>query len=284
VEGLFAGGATAVSIVDGHGSGNPDPDLRADLLDPRATQVFRNEWFDAYVDLVERGAYDAIGVVGAHAKTGSGGFASHTRTLGIDFAVNGQSITETELIALSWGRVDVPIIFVSGDDRLHDDLRTMPWLRYAEVKKATSASTAALRPVEAAHVDLREMARQAVENISSAKVLKFQSPSIATLRAVHPARLDFLDGFPGLDYEDNSVSFEVDDFLQAHHGFEAIMNVATLGYTDVLMDVVGAHPDVQPLMDAYRDSVFSRWLDVESGLWASPVPAPVVERERYYGF
>src|ERR1051325_1403147 len=43
VDGLFAGGATQVDVVDAHGSGNPDPDLRSDLLDPRAKQVFRDK-------------------------------------------------------------------------------------------------------------------------------------------------------------------------------------------------------------------------------------------------
>ena len=78
-----------------------------------------------------------MAVVGMHAKTGSGGFASHTFTLGIDLLINGQSITETELVALSWGRVGVPVIFASGDDRLAGDLETMPWIEYVTVKEAT---------------------------------------------------------------------------------------------------------------------------------------------------
>jgi hypothetical protein len=36
IDGLFAGGATQVDVVDAHGSGNPDPDVRRELLDPRA--------------------------------------------------------------------------------------------------------------------------------------------------------------------------------------------------------------------------------------------------------
>ena len=39
VDGLFAGGATKVEIVDAHGSGNPSPDLVPAKLDPRATQL-----------------------------------------------------------------------------------------------------------------------------------------------------------------------------------------------------------------------------------------------------
>ncbi|MGH7444881.1 MAG: M55 family metallopeptidase, partial [Longimicrobiales bacterium] len=142
IDGLFAGGATAVDVVDGHGSGNPQPDILSARLDPRARQIIRNEPFRQYVDLVEPRAYDAVAVVGMHAKTGSGGFASHTYTLGIELRMNGQSITETELVAYSFGRSGVPVIFASGDDRLAEDLRTMPWIEYATVKTATSASTA----------------------------------------------------------------------------------------------------------------------------------------------
>ncbi|HSM59850.1 MAG TPA: M55 family metallopeptidase, partial [Longimicrobiales bacterium] len=68
VEGLFAGGATEVLIADGHGSGNPDPDLRTDLLDPRARQIIRDQPFDTYFDLPESEAIDAVAVVGMHAK------------------------------------------------------------------------------------------------------------------------------------------------------------------------------------------------------------------------
>jgi len=46
IDGLFTGGATQVDVVDAHGSGNPDPDVRRDLLDPRAKQVFRDKPFD----------------------------------------------------------------------------------------------------------------------------------------------------------------------------------------------------------------------------------------------
>jgi D-aminopeptidase len=52
---------------------------------------------------VTPGAYDAVAVVGMHAKTGSRGFASHTLTLGIGVVINERVITETELVGLSWG-------------------------------------------------------------------------------------------------------------------------------------------------------------------------------------
>src|SRR5438093_2450191 len=55
IDGLFAGGATQVDVVDAHGSGNPEPDVRRDLLNPRAKQCFRDKPFDPYVDITEPG-------------------------------------------------------------------------------------------------------------------------------------------------------------------------------------------------------------------------------------
>jgi len=285
IDGLFAGGATEVHVVDGHGSGNPEPDVRADLLDERATQVFRDEPFDTYFDLVEPGAYDAVAVVGMHAKTGSGGFASHTFTLGIEFQINGQPITETELVALSWGRADVPVIFGSGDDRLASDLQTMSWIEFVTVKTATSASTAEPRPVDEAHADLRDSARRAVENLASAKVMKVNTPIAATLRAVPPASLELMEGFPGIDYADNSVTFITDDLADAYDGLVAIVGVARRSYSGVLIEQLRARPDGEEILDAYGVALFERWLDVESGRWSAPArTAPDSAGRKYHGY
>jgi D-amino peptidase len=285
IDGLFAGGATEVHVVDGHGSGNPEPDVRADLLDQRATQVFRDEAFDTYFDLVEPGAYDAVAVVGMHAKTGSGGFASHTYTLGIEFQINGQAITETELVGLSWGRADVPVIFASGDDRLANDLETMPWIEFVTVKRATSASTVELRPVDEARADLRDGARRAVENLASAKVMKVNTPIVATLLAVPPASLELMEGFPGIDYADNSVTFVADDLADAYDGLVAIVGVARQSYSGVLMEQLRRLPEGSEVFANYRVDIMERWLDVESGRWAAPDRATANNADRrYHGY
>jgi hypothetical protein len=70
IEGLFAGGADVVHVVDGHGSGNPEPDILIEQMDSRAEMINRDTSFDSYIDLAEEGAYDAVAVVGMHSKTG----------------------------------------------------------------------------------------------------------------------------------------------------------------------------------------------------------------------
>jgi D-amino peptidase len=273
IAGLFAGGATQVDVVDAHGSGNPEPDVKRDLLDSRATQVFRNQPFDPYVDITAPNTYDAVVAVAMHAKTGSKGFASHTITLGMDVLLNGKSITESEIVAYSWGRVGVPLIFVSGDDRLQDDLKIMPWLEFVVSKKATSASTVELRNVDSVHAEMQEKAARAVRNISKAKTLTIAAPMKAGLRAVPPASLESLKGVPGLTYADNTITFTAPDFRAAYDGVIGLVTAARPGYASVLAETVRKQPDGGKVMAEYSDALFMRWMDYESGRWRPPPPS-----------
>ena len=285
IDGLFAGGATEVVIADGHGSGNPDPDLRRDLLDERATQIIRDEPFDTYFDLPDSEEIDAVAVVGMHAKTGSGGFASHTYTLGIDLLINGQSITETELVGLSWGRVNVPVIFASGDDRLANDLRTMPWIQYVTVKEATAADSAMTRPVDEARADLREGAKRAIESLASAKVMKVSTPIYASLHAVPPASLRSLRGIPGIDYQRDTLTFVTNDLREAYDGLVEIVGLAGVGYIRVLQEVLLARPDADEIFGAFGEALLRRWFDQESGRYERPEPGgDAAGPGRYHGY
>jgi D-aminopeptidase len=284
VDGLFAGGAAEVHVVDAHGSGNPEPDIPAGALDRRAKQVFRDRPFRQYVDLVEPNVYDAVVAVAMHAKSGSRGFASHTYTLGIELLVNDRPITETELIGYSWGRIGVPVIFASGDDRLAADLATMPWIEFVTVKRATSASTVELRPVAEARADLRSGARRALERFRAGqtRVMTLASPIRAAVRVTPPASLAVLRGVPGITYTDERVDFMAPDFGTAYDGMIALVGVATTAYPRILQELASRSADGRALTAAYRDSLFMRWLDFESGRW-KPAPGVAATGARYHG-
>lgn len=283
IAGLFDGGATEVHVVDAHGSGNPEPDLLLDRLDPRAQRVTRDTPFRQYVDLVKDDAFEAIAVVGMHAKTGSGGFASHTFTLGMDIIMNGASITETELIALSWGRAGVPVIFASGDDRLATDLATMPWLEYVTVKTATSASTADLMPLDQARAALRAGAARALGRRAEWQGMRLVEPAVAALRAAPPASLDMLREVPGITIVDNRVEFPAATYQGAYDGAIALIRVARGAYQGVLMETVRGLPGGDTIIARYNDNLFGRWLDVESGRWTPPAPPVPAAGRQHHG-
>tara|TARA_B100001123_G_scaffold96859_1_gene111565 strand:- start:11525 stop:12655 length:1131 start_codon:yes stop_codon:yes gene_type:complete len=283
IAGLFDGGADVVQVVDGHGSGNPEPDIILNRLDPRAKMITRTDPFEAYVDIVESDTFDAVAVVGMHAKTGSNGFASHTYTLGIELLLNGHSVTETEIVALSWGRVGVPVIFASGDDKLASDLATMPWIRYVTVKKATSASTAIPYPVEEVRTKLHAEAKASIEGLSDARVMKIAKPVRATLNAVPPASLGILEGVPGISYKNGSVTFIAPDFGEAYIGLTNLIRVARTGYSKVMNEVlIELDPEAGFI---YSERIKNLWMDYESGRWNPVLPSDYPEQDRiYYGY
>lgn len=285
VDGLFAGGATSVEIIDAHGSGNPSPDVDRARLDTRATQLTRDKPFRHYVDIVAPDTYDAIVAVGMHAKTGSQGFASHTVTIGMGLSMNGHAITETEIVAYSWGRVGVPVIFVSGDQRLQRDLATMPWLQYVVTKHATSASTVRLRNVDSVHAEMRAKAADAVRGLANAKVMRVNEPVRAALKVVRPASLEMLRGVPGvaLAPSGDEVTFAGATFQEAYDGLNALIGVARLAYPTTINEVLREHRDSALIARLQRERLMERWMDIESGRWQPPAaPAPAPGR-KYYG-
>jgi len=284
VEGLFAGGADVVHVVDAHGSGNPQPDILLDKMDSRAELVYRDKAFRPYVDLSEKDVYDAVAVVCMHSKTGGGGFAAHTYTLGMDWILNDMSINETEIIAYSWGRVDVPLIFASGDDKLEEQLEWMDWLEYVRVKKAKDAGDAELIPFENVHQEMRAAASRAVGNIPNCKVTHLTLPIKAQLRAVHPARLNQLSDVPGINYEDQAVSFTAENYQEAYDGIVGLINVATRGYVRVLNDVVRDQDNADEIFEETDSRLFSVWVEVESGRWKPSTPRrPKASGRKYFG-
>jgi D-amino peptidase len=284
IDGLFTGGADEVHVVDAHGSGNPDPDILVDKMDSRAHLISRDKPFEAYVDLTEEGSFDAVAVVCMHSKTGGGGFAAHTYTIGMDWILNDLSINETEIIAYSWGRADVPVIFASGDDKLEEQLEWMDWLEYVRVKKAKDAGDAELIPFEIVHQEMQTAAKRSVENIPNSKAVHLTQPIKAQLRAVHPARLDQLEDVPGINYEDQTVTFTAEDFREAYDGITALVGLATRGYIRLVNDVIRNQENADKIRNEIGEKIDAVWVEVESGRWKPPVPTQREEtRRKYFG-
>lgn len=245
VDGLFAGGASAVSVADGHG-GSTQIDILTQELDRRAKMVDR--WHSSGDN------YAAVAIVGMHASSGSGGFAAHTWTAGVEFAINGQALNEAQLIALTQGEHGIPLIFVSGDDRLGAEMRSLPWVRYVEVKKATGLESAELYPLKQTREKMRSGAADALRGLPQARVIKATRPVAVTVTAFSPASLSWLADMPGIQYRDQAVSFTAPDAEAAYKGMQAIGTAAMYGYSDALFRALQKHPDAKRIeLDAIAE-------------------------------
>jgi len=282
IDGLFAGGADSVFVVDAHGSFNPEPDILLDKMDPRALMLFKKEKFHPYVDLLDENSYDAIVAVAMHSRTSGGGFGDHTVNLGTDWILNGMSINESEIIAYSWGRIGIPLILVSGDNKLAEQLSWMNWLEYVTVKEAVAIDDAVLYPVEAVHKDLREAARRSVENLDMMKAIRLSEPITATLRVIPPSDLSILEKVPGIEYRDQSVTFEAADFQKAYDGMRGLMKVAQSGLYNIAADLFLSQGPESFMV--FKDSVFASWKRAASdtGETETPTEQTTPKKDRLY--
>lgn len=131
IRGLFDGGATHVSVIDGHGSGG----LNNLFLDKRARYVrgFPDPWpFTLTED------FDAVVCVGQHAKAGTEyAHLCHTGNHGvIDCTINGISVGEFGEFALCAAVFNIPYIFGSGDEAFCEEAREfIPTIHTVAVKR-----------------------------------------------------------------------------------------------------------------------------------------------------
>jgi len=120
--------------------------------------------------------------------------------------------------------------------------------------------------------------------LTSAKVMRVSTPVHATLQAVPPASLRSLEGFPGIDYSDNSVSFIAADLREAYDGLTAIVQVARTAYPQVMFELLRGKPNAQATFDEYSTRLTERWLDFESGRWRPPEDVTSPGLRQYHGY
>lgn len=287
IRGLFAGGAGAVWIQDGHGSGNSDePDLLLDEMDTRARFDFRERDYDPYSTGLD-GSLDAIVCIGMHARAGANGFLAHTYTLEPAFRVNGVEITETQIVALSAARWGVPVIMVSGDDVLGDELRPeFPELEYAIVKTAVNPAKAIPLPQEEVRRRIEQAATKAMEKLLDGAFrpyyfrppfvfeLSFQNAGQASL-AMRDQEIERVD--------DDTVRYIAGSFIEGYDRSKHLIALATADRLRLLVRMLEQSEEGRTLLDQYRALVLDRWLEPEKlPEWARAAP-PSPEKKRYHG-
>ena len=177
VAGCFAAGATAVVVRDGHGAGTnvvpADVDARATLVQgPTPGVRFKG---------IE-GA-EALILLGYHAQALTpGAVLAHTYSSATiqRLWLNGFEVGETAVDALIAGEHGVPVVMVSGDDKVAAEARRwIPGVEVCETKTGTGPQSAEALPLEAA--------RGLIQARTEAAVRKRRD--VRPVRASYPARM-----------------------------------------------------------------------------------------------
>ncbi len=283
IRGLVAGGAGEIVVTDAHGSGNPDPDILLDKMDPRAKFEWRDQPFDPYRDVPDK-TYRAIVCIGMHARGGTQGFLAHTYTIHPTFRVNGLDIDETEIIAHSAARFGTPVIMVSGDDVLQKEIaERFPLAEYGLVKHAKSRALAEVLPEEVAWKNIEQAAKKAMEKLPSFKPFPVAPEFKWEVGWQNEAQTELAFAYPGLTkIDDRTVGYGSKSFIEGYDEAVKLIRITSSEYDRILRQIISERPDAQAIMAEFERRLIGRWLEPEKMAAAPSKPKPAAKK-RYHG-
>lgn len=267
IRGLQKAGAREVVVIDGHGSGSPDPDYLLDRMPAGARHELGAEPLDPYIDLMDR-RFDAVVAIAMHSKAGSRGFLAHTYNGHTRWIMNGHDMNESMLVAASAARYRTPLILVTGDDVLAGEVRAFsPRTEYVVVKDARGVDEAVPRPRAQVSAAIEAAAERALR---ARKAIDPWDPRLPSEFVNHygylmPEQAAAAINFPGATVvDDKTVSVRTRSFLDAYLTFRALAGFTGLATQRVILDGVrsqaGANEFVQQAqarIPSRRDRTFA---------------------------
>lgn len=166
IEGFAAAGATRIVVNDSHCD---MANLRLDELAAPAELVIGRHKSLGMMELVDTG-FDAIAMIGYHVGAGQRGVLAHTSiSHGItDVRIDGRSVGEGGFNALVAAEAGVPVILVTGDDRLCASAADWaPQARTVAVKTAISRHSAVCLPPSITASRIRDAAAAALAELTA---------------------------------------------------------------------------------------------------------------------
>ncbi|HEY9180591.1 MAG TPA: M55 family metallopeptidase, partial [Candidatus Baltobacteraceae bacterium] len=199
VKGAKDAGAGDVLVNDSHGS---MANLLWDELPDDVRVISGSRKPKSMMEGVEAGFAGAI-FTGYHAKAGhANGVLAHTYVGSaiFDVRINGRSCSEALINAAVAGCYGVPLLMVSGDRAIVDEItETLPWVVGVPVKDGIGNMSANSRSPQAAQQALRAGARAAVESAGRAKLFTFEPPFDLQITTTQMEYAEFIAGVPGIE-------------------------------------------------------------------------------------
>jgi D-amino peptidase len=286
IRGLKAGGAGSIWVEDGHGSGNTaEPDILVGKMDPNATMEFRDRPYDPNSTGID-GSVRAIICIGMHARARTNGFMAHTSTFDVAWNVNGVDLSETHIVALSAARWGIPVIMVSGDNVLKDQLSTdFPDLQYAEVKEAKGHSLAVAVPRPETDRRIESAARQAMQMFLAGKFRPYYLPGPyefhITFRTGEQARMAANTRGVTSDGE-LGMRFASPTFIDGYNVTKDVISHG-MNYLPLLLRVIRHQPGGDAIVKQWVDLIWQQ-IDPDSlPAWSLPPATDLDQQKRYYG-
>jgi D-amino peptidase len=226
VRGVFSADAEArVIVADAHASFR---NILPELLDPRARLIRgkpRPLWMMAGVSE----DVDAAFLVGYHGRAGTArSVLAHTYGDAIaDLRLNGRSVGEIGLNAAIAGHFGVPVVLVTGDESVRDEVtELLPDAATVVVKRPLGFNAAESAAPEVARRLIEEGAAKAVSRLDGVSPFVVDAPVAVEIDLRGPG-VDRVLTLPRLEWKGGTtVSYRADDVLEAARAVRTILELA----------------------------------------------------------
>lgn len=222
-EGLLAGGASELVVLDNHGGNtvNVSPESL-----PHGARL---ETWHVY-ELREHGV-DAMFQVGYHARGGVDGFLSHTYVPGLRLGVGGELISESH--ARAWA-AEAPLLGIVGNDLHQRTLGSLEGTPYLVVQESVGRD--AMRPVFADPQDGLDAIRSFAQTCAreSTSTPSIAAPTSVTFEASMPNGRDVVEDLAGAGWArvgDVEFAVELATWRDSRDALAAAMSAALAPFT-----------------------------------------------------
>ncbi|MCX8095338.1 MAG: M55 family metallopeptidase [Caldisericia bacterium] len=176
-------------------------------------------------------SFDAGMFIGYHAPVGSlNGEMDHTYSSSTIFEVkiNGISIGEAEINGAFLGEYNIPVVLISGDDKLKNfSQKFFPQTKFVITKESLGRFSAKLYHPDLIHKILREEAKNSLKEIKNIKPLKFDKPIKIEITFINTLMAEFASLIPFSKRVDGrTISFESTSFKEIYNFLMASLSLA----------------------------------------------------------
>ena len=177
------------------------------------------------------GSFDCVYLLGYHAGIGTErALMDHTYSSSSIYRirVNNRDVTEAEINGYYAGDFGIPVVFISGDDKLISQISTVFDDRVEKVvtKYGLSRFSAIVRPFDKVLKEIREKSRLAAIKCKDIPPLKISPPITTEIELTDTLRTDLVEMIPGIErFSGRGIRFKTDNTKEL---YKILMLVVTL--------------------------------------------------------
>ena len=212
IAGALDAGATEIVVRDAHDSAR---NILPDLLRPEARLI--REWNSplSMMEGIDR-TFDAVVFIGNHARAGTpNAVLKHTMSLSLyDLILNGVRLPEAGWNAAIAGYFDVPVVFLSGDSAICQQIREIVGpIETAAVKEGMGPAASMLHPSKSQEL-IRKGVAAGLRGLKACKPYKPAAPYKLELVFTDENLARRASLIPGVERTgERSVAFTASDFM-----------------------------------------------------------------------